>query len=56
MKTLTYKEYFKKVYGCLIGKTVIGTLGAPFEGIKMPLELQFSEEMILCSVAALPDL
>ena len=46
MKTLTYKEYFNKVYGCLIGKTVIGTLGAPFEGIKMPLELQFSKEMI----------
>ena len=46
MRTLTYKEYFDKVYGCLIGKTVIGTLGAPFEGIKMPLELEFSEEMI----------
>ncbi len=46
MKKLTYKEYFNKVYGCLIGKTVIGTLGAPFEGIKMPLELEFSEEMI----------
>ena len=46
MKKLTYKEYFNKVYGCLIGKTVIGTLGAPFEGIKMPLELKFSEEMI----------
>ncbi len=46
MGKLTYKEYFDKVYGCLIGKTVIGTLGAPFEGIKMPLELEFSEEMI----------
>ena len=46
MKHLSYKEYFNKVHGCLIGKTVIGTLGAPFEGIKMPLELEFSEDMI----------
>ncbi len=46
MKKLTYKEYFDKVYGCLIGKTVIGTLGAPFEGVKMPMELEFSPEMI----------
>ena len=45
-KKLTYKEYFDKVYGCLIGKTVIGTLGAPFEGVKMPMELEFSPEMI----------
>ena len=45
-RTLTYKEYFDKVYGCFIGKTVIGTLGAPFEGVKMPLELKFSPEMI----------
>lgn len=45
-KKLSYKDYFNKVYGALIGKTVIGTLGAPFEGIKMPLELEFSPEMI----------
>ncbi len=45
-RTLSYKDYFNKVYGCLIGKTVIGTLGAPFEGVKMPLELKFSPEMI----------
>ena len=46
MKKISYKDYFNKVYGSLIGKTVIGTLGAPFEGIKMPLELEFSPEMI----------
>ena len=45
-RSLTYKNYFNKVYGALLGKTVIGTLGAPFEGIKMPLELEFSPEMI----------
>ena len=45
-KLLSYKDYFNKVYGCFIGKTVIGTLGAPFEGIKMPLDLAFSPDMI----------
>ena len=46
MKKLTYETYLDKVYGCFLGKTVIGTLGAPFEGIKMPLELPFSREMV----------
>ena len=45
-KTLSYSKYLDKVYGCLLGKTVIGTLGAPFEGIKMPMELAFKPEMI----------
>ena len=45
-RNLTYNDYFNKIYGALLGKTVIGTLGAPFEGIKMPLNLHFSEEMI----------
>lgn len=45
-KTLSYSKYLDKVYGCLLGKTVIGTLGAPFEGIKMPMELEFKPEMI----------
>ena len=43
---IDYKNYLDKVYGCFLGKTVIGTLGAPFEGIKMPLELPFKPEMI----------
>ena len=46
MKTISYEKYLDKVYGCFLGKTVIGTLGAPYEGIKMPLELPFSPEMI----------
>ena len=33
MKQMTYKEYLNKVYGCFLGKTVVGTLGAPFEFI-----------------------
>ncbi len=46
MNRITYSTYLDKVYGCFLGKTVIGTLGAPYEGIKMPLELPFKEEMI----------
>ena len=46
MNKLSYKTYLDKVYGCFLGKTVVGTLGAPFEGIKMPLELPFRREMI----------
>ncbi len=44
--TIPYSEYRDKVYGAFIGKAVIGTLGAPYEGIKMPLELTFQPEMI----------
>ncbi len=46
MPTIPYSTYLDKVYGCFLGKTVIGTLGAPYEGIKMPLKLPFSPEMI----------
>ncbi len=46
MKTISYEHYLDKIYGCFLGKTVIGTLGAPYEGIKMPLELPFSPEMV----------
>lgn len=43
---LPYAAYFDKLYGCFLGKTVAGTMGAPFEGIKMPLEMPFRREMI----------
>ena len=46
MNKIPYSTYLDKVYGCFLGKTVIGTLGAPYEGIKMPLELPFKEEMV----------
>ena len=46
MKKLDYKTYLDKVYGAFLGKTVVGTMGAPFEGVKMPLELPFRREMI----------
>ena len=43
---LSYAAYLDKIYGCFLGKTVVGTLGAPYEGIKMPLELPFKPEMV----------
>ena len=43
---MTYAQYLDKVYGCFLGKTVAGTMGAPYEGVKMPLELEFKPEMI----------
>lgn len=46
MRTLTYAEYFDKVYGCFVGKAISGNMGAPHEGQKMPMELPFMPEMI----------
>ena len=46
MKALDYRLYLDKVYGAFLGKTVVGTMGAPYEGVKMPLELPFRREMI----------
>ena len=43
---LTFEEYLDKVYGCWLGKCVIGTLGAPYEGMKQLNHLTFKKEMI----------
>ena len=45
-KIISKEKYIDRVRGCFIGKTVIGTLGAPYEGVKMPMELKFSPEMV----------
>ena len=50
MRTITYKTYLDKIYGCFIGKAVTGNIGAPHEGVKMPMELPFMPEMINCSL------
>lgn len=34
MRTISYKDYFDKVFGCWLGKSIAGTIGAPFEGRK----------------------
>lgn len=46
MNKVSYEQFLDKVYGCFLGKTVVGTLGAPYEGVKMPMNLPYSPEMI----------
>ncbi len=46
MKTIRYEDYLDKVYGCFVGKAISGNMGAPFEGMKMPMDLPFMPEMI----------
>lgn len=45
MKKIEYNDYFNRVYGCMIGKCVSGTAGAPYEGMKQRLNLHFTAEM-----------
>ena len=30
---LDYTRYLDKVYGCWLGKCIVGTVGAPYEGM-----------------------
>ena len=50
MKAIKYENYLDKVYGCFIGKAISGNIGAPHEGVKMPMELKFMPEMINCDL------
>ena len=43
---ITHDEYLDKVYGCWLGKCVAGTIGAPYEGMKQLLNIDFKKEMI----------
>lgn len=43
---LTYEQYLDKVYGCWLGKCVVGTIGAPYEGMKQLLHLKYDPSMI----------
>lgn len=44
MLKISYKEYLNKVYGCFLGKALIGNIGAPYEGMKQYLEFDYSEK------------
>ena len=46
MKRIEYSEYLDKIYGCFLGKAISGNIGAPHEGVKMPLDLPFLPQMI----------
>ena len=46
VRSLPYSVYLDKVTGCFLGKAISGNIGAPHEGVKMPLALPFLPEMI----------
>ncbi|MBQ7902059.1 MAG: ADP-ribosylglycohydrolase family protein [Clostridia bacterium] len=50
MRKISYNDYLDKVYGCFVGKAISGNIGAPHEGVKMPMEFEFMPEMINCSL------
>ena len=46
MKTITYSEYFNRVYGCFLGKCIGGTAGGPAEGRKELLDYPLDEAIL----------
>jgi len=46
MRTITYKNYFDKVFGCWMGKSISGTIGAPFEGRKELFDYRYDAASI----------
>lgn len=46
MRYISYEEYLNKLYGCFVGKAISGNIGAPHEGVKMPLNLPYRPDMI----------
>ena len=50
MRKISYETYLDKVYGCFVGKAISGNIGAPHEGVKMPMNFEFMPEMINCDL------
>lgn len=50
MRKISYETYLDKVYGCFVGKAISGNIGAPHEGVKMPMDFEFMPEMINCDL------
>ncbi len=42
MKTIDYASFLDRVYGCWIGKCVSGTIGAPYEGYKGEMAVEYT--------------
>ena len=40
-----WTDFLDKVYGCWLGKCIAGTIGAPYEGYKCNLRVEFSPEL-----------
>lgn len=46
MKTITYNDYYNRVYGCFLGKCIGGTAGGPAEGRKELLDYPLDEAIL----------
>lgn len=44
--TLSWDHFLDKVYGCWLGKCISGTIGAPYEGFKGALNVEYSPRLI----------
>ncbi len=40
-----WRDYVNKVYGCWLGKCICGTIGAPYEGYKGRMDVDFTPEL-----------
>lgn len=49
-KTISYEQYYDKVLGCFLGKCICGTMGAPYEGMKQFLDLEYTDSMFRQSI------
>ena len=43
---LSWDVFLDKVYGCWLGKCISGTIGAPYEGFKGDLKVEYSPKLI----------
>ncbi len=46
MRKISYQEYLDRVYGCWMGKSIAGTIGAPFEGRKELFSYEYDPRSI----------
>ena len=46
MKTISYNDYYNRVYGCFLGKCIGGTAGGPAEGRKELLDYPLDEAIL----------
>ena len=42
---LSWNEFCDKVYGCFMGKCIAGTIGAPYEGYKGIMDVEYTPEL-----------
>ncbi len=44
--SIAYEDYLDRVFGCWLGKCIGGTIGAPYEGMKQLLELEYDPALL----------